>query len=87
MQTKTTFASNPPPMLFHTTPRRGVTRRREITPKNNKYSSLLNELRDHAKNPDMLKDYVLALLNNSPDHKSCAEDIDDNQGLIVENTF
>ena len=87
MQATTTFASNPPPMSFHPTQRRGVTRRREITPKDDKYSSLLNELRDHAENPDMLKDYVLGLLKNSPDHKSCAVDIDDNQGFIVENTF
>ena len=86
MQTTTTAASNPPPMSLLPTPRRCVTRRREITPKDDKYSSFLNELRDHAENPDMLKDYVLGLLKNSPDHKSCAEDIDDNQGFIVENT-
>ena len=62
-------------------------RRRELTPKDDKYSSLLNELRDHAENPNMLKDYVLGLLNNSHDHKLCAVDIDDNQGFIVGNTF
>ena len=41
MQKTTTFVSNTPPMSFHPTQRRGVTRRREITPKDDKYSSLL----------------------------------------------
>ena len=62
----------------------GSKRAREPTPAEDRYEQLLQDLREKVSDPETLKDFVLGMVGNSPNPKSCAVD---NEHISSNDTF